>query len=682
MQTSTNETWISIDKFCALTDVKKETVRRKCKNENYVVKFEKQGRNKIYYILFSSVELELQSKITASNNQLDNKAQQNINTYSDAPSWAKEQVDKYLGLFNSIENLSYNETLDFIQKWNEKNPDKKTSYPAIKQRYKKYKSGGTQALLPKYGHKNNYAVIEQNYYDYFKTLYLKDGAPSAQSSWRITLGYAQSTNNDFDFATFPSCLTFVRRLKKEIPEQAIYLARYGEASWNKKYASYIPRNYSNISAGSFWVSDHAQIDVGVVFNGKTCFPWVTVFRDVKTSKWLGWFLHAEAPNSDHIFQAFYYGALRFGKPNDIYIDNGKDYRSKDFAGGRRKPCVESSLACESTRQTDEPIDSDVRVFEKNSTGAKRRSIKVGHNKTRENSLMANLGINVHFALPYNAQAKPVERDFLKIKSYLSKHMVGYRGGNVVERPEKLKQEIKENKIMQFDEFKTLFDDFILNVLNKMPSKGKILQGKCPDELWAEEFVVKNVLNKDALKLFCTRTSNDVKIGRNGVYDSSLKITYWSEWMIAHKGRCVYLRRDVNAYQEAWVFDAATDKYIDKANVYQAVSFMATTNVEKSEYKKAIEKKNREKKVLKTYLEAKHNPTNAEIIENYKRSLKGVEFKSNPKISKISNTKMDQVIRLERKSKTKPQKYVTSLEKKPKLYLTESEKMRATKQCAN
>ena len=30
----------------------------------------------------------------------------------------------------------------------------------------------------------------------------------------------------------------------------------------------------------------------------------------------------------------------------------------------------------------------------------------------------NLGIDVHFALPYNAQTKPVERDFLKIKTFV------------------------------------------------------------------------------------------------------------------------------------------------------------------------------------------------------------------------------------------------------------------------
>ena len=58
----------------------------------------------------------------------------------------------------------------------------------------------------------------------------------------------------------------------------------------------------------------------------------------------------------------------------------------------------------------------------------------------------------------------------------------------------------KGEIMKFDDFKILFDRFIENYLNKKPSKGKVLQGKCPDELWAEEFTNKKVISRDALKL--------------------------------------------------------------------------------------------------------------------------------------------------------------------------------------
>lgn len=136
-------------------------------------------------------------------------------------------------------------------------------------------------------------------------------------------------------------------------------------------------------------------------------------------------------------------------------------------------------------------------------------------------------------------------------------------------------------------------NFIENYLNKKPSRGKVLQGKCPDELWSEEFTNKKNISKDALKLFCMRTSKTMTIARNGIYDSQLQLTYWGEWMICEKGRKVFIRIDINAYQEAWVFDAQTEEYLGEGNVYHSVSFLAQTNIEKSQYKKALERKNKE-----------------------------------------------------------------------------------------
>lgn len=157
--------------------------------------------------------------------------------------------------------------------------------------------------------------------------------------------------------------------------------------------------------------------------------------------------------------------------------------------------------------------------------------------------------------------------------------------------------------MPFDEFKTVFDDFIENYLNKKSSGGKVLQGKSPDELWAEEFKVKKVISKDALKLFCMRTSKDVKIGKNGIYDSQFGVTYWADWMVYEKGRKVFMRRDVNAYQEAWLFfDAQTQEFLGKANTFSPISFLAKTNVEKAIYKKSpCDKEKRAKNIKEFYI---------------------------------------------------------------------------------
>ncbi len=563
---NTPEIWLNIEDVCKLSNSKKETIRRKCKSGEYKARFEIEGRKKNYEILLSSLPIKYIQKY---NSYLQPVAveEKSLENYSNAPKWMRAKAEKYLELFNLTKNMTYREKVDFLADWSAKYPEKHTTYPSLSLALRKYNQGGIAALLSNYGvHRRGISKLDDNCFEYFKSIYLREGAPSAETSWNITFGFAKQQGINLE--NFPTSKTFLRRLRQEIPEQAIFMARHGDASWNKKYANYVPRDYSELSAGVCWVSDHAQIDVAVSFNGTVCFPWVTVFRDAKTSKWLGWFLHADSPNSDHIFQAFYYGVLNFGIPEDVYLDNGKDYRCKDFAGGRT------------------------------------RVIKVKH-KNNGGSLIQNLGINIHFALPYNAQTKPVERDFLKIKEFLSKGFVGYRGGKITERPEKLKNEIKNEQIMQFDDFKKLFDRFIEEYLNKRPSKGKVLQGRCPDELWAEEFTKKKAISKDALKLFCMRTTNNVTIKRNGIFDSQLQISYWAEWMITEKGRKVYIRRDINAYQEAWVFDAQTDEYLGKGNANQPASFLANTDIEKSEYQKQVAIKNKEKKIAEFKKQVEH-----------------------------------------------------------------------------
>ena len=198
-------------------------------------------------------------------------------------------------------------------------------------------------------------------------------------------------------------------------------------------------------------------------------------------------------------------------------------------------------------------------------------------------MLAELNVKVHFALPYNAQTKPIERDFLKIKELLSKHCQGYRGGNVVERPEKLAEEIKQNKLISFEDFKKVFDDFIVNVLNKKPSTGKNLKGLCPDELFNKEFNEKITTSRDALKLFCMRTSKTFTVGRNGIRDNEFGIFYWSDWMIAKTGLKVYLRRDAQNYKEAWAFRADNDEFVGKVTAVKAVAALNADVVSKEEF---------------------------------------------------------------------------------------------------
>lgn len=630
--------WLSSDEACDLLGIKFDTLRKQCAKDKYLFKVSKKGTKKEYKILLSSLPDNAKQKYNASTADLA----QGLMAYNSADEKSRKLANKYIQILNACRNLKGQSLMDFIADWNIQNPASKTSYARLMEIRKKYELYGVAGLISSpHGNKGK-TKLQKEWLEYFKQLYLIEGAPVAESCHRIVKGCFGADNNDF-----PSARTFLRKLEREVPKQSIYLARYGYSKWNKKYGNYIERDYSQVKANQCWVSDHAQIDVAVVNNeGKVCFPWVTAWRCFKTNKWLGWLLHEESGNSDHIFQTFYYSALKYGLPEVVYIDNGKDYRSKDFAGGR------SGSATHSCGRT-------------------------GNISTHHSSPMLGLlDVEARFSLPYNAQTKPIERDFLKVKELLSKHTVGYRGGSVVERPEKLKNEISGNKLLTFDEFKDVFDDVIENVLNKLPSKSKKLRGKSPAELFAEEFTTMKTVPKDSLMLFCMRSSKIISIGRNGIRDSQLGVTYWDDWMSGYKGEKVYIRRDINAYQECWVFEAGTDKFIGKGKMLELVPALAKTDIEKSLLKKAAKIK---KADLKT---AKAGATFDEVeiskkIADLKQGINQKNYELNPAVMRMSNTQMDEAVKqakdLERAGTYDLSIFVPKQEKKRKIYLFESDK---------
>jgi putative transposase len=532
--------------------------------------------------------------------------------YANAPEYNRKLYDKYLPIIEFCNGYKGAQLRRRIDEWNmitAKESDR-TSYRRVMRVRQVYAANGASGLIGKYGNRRQATQVPDALYNRYKEYYLVEGAPSSRSCWLRVVGFAQRTDPAFTTDSMPSPQAFQRRLDNDIPESSQYLARYGYKLWNRKYNAYIDRNYDGIRAGECYVSDHAQIDVATMLpNGKVCFPWVTAWRDFLSGKWLGWMLHPEAPCSDHIFQAFHTACLQWGLCSEVLIDNGKDYRSKDFAGSRR------------------------------------HVVGVDENKTT--AMLSLLGITPRFALPYNAQTKPIERDFLRIKELLSKHMIGYRGGNVVERPEKLQKEINAGDILSYSDFEKIFDDFIVTCLNKNTSHGKNLLGKCPDQVFAEQYTQKKTVTREALKLFCMRSTGVVTIGRNGIRDSKFSVTYWGEWMSGMRGRKVYVRRDLKNYAECWVFDAVTDEYIGNGRMGQfCAPALAHTEVEKRELSFALERKRRQTKIARAYARTETDIDPFDELHDLKAGIAATSSPAdtpNPVCHEIPNSKMDRVI---------------------------------------
>ena len=576
--------------------------------------------------------------------------------YSKMAKWQKDYVDKLLPIMKAAVGLKGKGLMIFLNTMRAGAGGdsaarsegtsvvlKGLSYGNFMKLKKEFEDNGISGLVPGYGKRAGANKIDDATFNHFKDLYLKEGRPTLDSCWYGAKGFYIKNNLGEIPEDFPSAITFMRRLENEVPKAAIELARHGETWYNKHYANYANRNYDEIEIGEVWVSDHRQLDQAAMVhlpdltkkdiklflkyfardNRKTStpvFPWITVWRDFKSGKWMGWNIHLEDPNSDFIFQAFYDGCKRYGVPKEIYIDNGKDYRCKDFAGGRK------------------------------------HYIKLDVDVAKTNSLCAMLGIVIHYATPYGAQTKPIERDFRIWKEWLDKQMPGYRGGNHVERPEKLLKEIKQNKIVDFEEITELAEYFVQNILEKFASFGKNMLGRSREEVFSTGFKGLQKVTNDALKMCCMRTSGDLTIRRNGItLSQKYNLYYWAEWMNALKGRSVYLRRDINNYEEAWVFDAKSNEYLGKGQLNALdTAALARDPLTKKQVQDVIQVKAREKKILKGYL-----PLNDiqpyEIVENFAMGIAagakaGADVTATGGTDVILKTDMDDVVSKENEFK--------------------------------
>ncbi len=504
--------------------------------------------------------------------------------YAAAPEYNRRKADKYMELIKLTDGMGRSEIESFCAEWNRVYPDCKTSYNSIAAARKAYRDSGVAALLGRLGSNAGNTKIDDQDFEYWRALYLKEGAPGAVSCWKKAFGAALLRDESLGKQSFPSYMSFLRRLERETPASAIYMARYGEAAYRRKYGYYIKRDYSDILAGEIWVSDHAQVDIAVSYmvgkDERYAFPWVSVWRDYKSGKWMGWDLHIEPPKSDHIFLSLFRAGCDYPLCSGFYLDNGKDYRHKDFTGGRRKCTVSVS---------------------------QRDTIP----------LIQPLQIEVCWAWPYNPQSKPVERDFLRNKNDFAKHLVGYRGGNVVERPESLNSHIKARKIIPFDDFSKIFDRWVANVINREMISSGHRKGYSPDQIYemeaptaAKNGAIKQV-SPDALKLLCTHTGPSRKIGRRGYYDSTLGVDYFDSWMIPMQGKTVYNRTDPKRCQECWIFDAENHASLGKAYLHPETPALARDDLSRSKLRDDIALLRRTNKVIRSYVKSAYRETPAE-----------------------------------------------------------------------
>jgi transposase InsO family protein len=331
-------------------------------------------------------------------------------------------------------------------------------------------------------------------------LFLSPARPSYMSVFDLVLKEAMLKN-----WPLPSYDT-VKRFLQAIPLSARVMLREGRKAFDDKSAPAILRDMSTLAAMEIIESDHHQVDVAVVDKaGDVFFPWLTIWYDVRSRKPLGWIL-SSTPNSDGIRIAFMKTIMEYGVPKAIHIDNGKDYRAKMFRGGLGRFKAEET-----------EIKND---------------LKPG----LIDGIYGSLGIKVHWAIPYNAKTKVIERFFRTFRTEFSVWFRGYRGKNTSEKPEILNKQTKTKDVFPFDDFKLAVQKWV-DVEYCENRKHQGLEMRTPNQVFAETRIEKRTVRDEELLWLCSQYPRELKVGRNGIY--FMNDYYWSE-----KLACEYLEERV------------------------------------------------------------------------------------------------------------------------------------------
>jgi hypothetical protein len=205
---------------------------------------------------------------------------------------------------------------------------------------------------------------------------------------------------------------------------------------------------------------------------------------MRTRKVLGYEV-AAIPSSDTINLSLKRTIERYGAPEHIIIDNGRDYSAKHFTGGQTK----------------------------------RFRFKVNEDELA--GVYKLLGIEPHFAIPANAQAKPIERWFLTLEEHFDKAFPAYRGHHILDRPEGVDRRITKQAdryVMDWDKFVACADNYIERYNQDHAHQGHGMDGRSPNEVWNEYFAshAQRRVSPSALRLLMMKSSRPIKVGRFGI----------------------------------------------------------------------------------------------------------------------------------------------------------------------
>jgi len=352
----------------------------------------------------------------------------------------------------------------------------------------------------------------------------------------------KAAEKGWNIGTYRSALRHISQID---PALLVY-SNEGRKGLDDKVVPSIRRDYSDLEPMEILSGDHHVFDLMVqdLPRAKPYRPWITVFQDLRTRAIVGYCI-VKQPNSESIAVALRHTILPkekreyifFGIPKTVYIDNGKDYRSKYLAGNEWKE----------------------RNFGKIDLNPDTRGV------------FARLEIETIFANPYNAKAKAPERWFRTLEDQCIKDLPGYTGNKPENRPaERLIKETESGELLTIVNLAQIVEDYIVKIYHQNSHRGVGMKGKSPIENWRScrkrGWEPKTVSSERVLDALLMR-ENKRKVNRGLV---AIFNTYYEHPVLQRlQGETVEVRYDASDLSTIHVFH--NNDYVCSAPAYNYAS---------------------------------------------------------------------------------------------------------------
>lgn len=464
-------------------------------------------------------------------------------------------------------------------------PERQISVETLYRKWAAIRAGELDSLVDKRGKaRKGKTVLPPEIEQEFLSLFLDEAQLPIPRCVALTEQWARE--NMPTALPLPSYHTFYRKAKA-VPYAVTVLCREGEKAYYDKCSPYIRREYESISANDFWIGDTHTLDVESMGPDGTLHRlYLSAWLDARSGIFTGWYVTA-SPGSQATLNALRKGIATRGIPLNVYVDNGREYLTRDIGGlGHRKKGKDSF--------------APPGVFER-------------------------LDIKMTNAIVRNARAKLVERRFEDFKNYVSRLFPTYTGGNVVEKPNRLKYVLKQGDHVPTDaDVIAAVDTLIEGYLNCEPYGGSVAEdkGKSRVEVWRESLpngAVRQPASENDLQLMLMRTSKPVRVTRRGV---TLKIHgleldfYTPELANLRMKDKVYLRYDPEDLSKVRVYDME-DRFLTEAPQSKLTAGYLATQEQIAELMAA---KRKAEKAVREYGQALRLPEDPERALNLATAL--------------------------------------------------------------